>query len=74
MSDNEESGLQLMNAKSTERTKQRAELAQKQKRLIDELVELRVKMQSLLVLANRLPQVRFWSGCLISRARFMMNL
>ena len=45
-----------MNAKSTERAKQRAEIAQTQKRLIDELVEMRVKMQTLLVLANRLPQ------------------
>ena len=45
-----------MNAKSTERAKQRAEIAQTQKRLIDELVEMRVKMQTLLVLANRLPK------------------
>ncbi|KAK8829822.1 hypothetical protein WA577_001214 [Blastocystis sp. JDR] len=55
-SENEDAGFQLMNAKSTERAKQRAEIAQTQKRLIDELVEMRVKMQTLLVLANRLPQ------------------
>ena len=66
-SENEDAGFQLMNAKSTERAKQRAEIAQTQKRLIDELVEMRVKMQPLLVLANRLPQVGFIRALLIYR-------
>ena len=66
-SENEDAGFQLMNAKSTERAKQRAEIAQTQKRLIDELVEMRVKMQTLLVLANRLPQVGLARVLLIGR-------
>lgn len=53
----EESELQLMSGKSLERTKQRSDIAKKQKLLIDELVDLRVKMQSILVLVNKLPQV-----------------
>lgn len=57
MSDQNE--LQLMSGKSLERTKQRSEIAKKQKLLIDELVDLRVKMQNILVLMNKLPQVWF---------------
>lgn len=56
-SDSDDSGLQLLNEKSQERTKQRTEIAKKQKQLLDELVDMRVKMQSLLVLVNKLPQV-----------------
>lgn len=57
MSDQNE--LQLMSGKSLERTKQRSEIAKKQRLLIDELVDLRVKMQNILVLMNKLPQVWF---------------
>lgn len=56
-SDSDDNGLQLLNGKSQERTKQRTEIAKKQKQLLDELVDMRVKMQSLLVLMNKLPQV-----------------
>lgn len=55
----DENELQLMSGKSLERTKQRSEIAKKQKLLIDELVDLRVKMQNILVLMNKLPQVWF---------------
>lgn len=63
-SDSDENGLQLLNGKSQERTKQRTEIAKKQKQLLDELVDMRVKMQSLLVLMNKLPQVA--SLCFLS--------
>ena len=56
-SDSDDNDLQLLNGKSQERTKQRTEIAKKQKQLLDELVDMRVKMQSLLVLMNKLPQV-----------------
>ena len=55
--DSEDNGLQLLSGKSQEKTKQRTEIAKKQKQLLDELVDMRVKMQSLLVLMNKLPQV-----------------
>ena len=54
----DENELQLLSGKSLERTKQRSDIAQKQKQCIDELVDLRVKMQNILVLVNKLPQVR----------------
>lgn len=53
----DETELQLLSGKSLERTKQRSDIAKKQKQLIDELVDLRVKMQNILVLVNKLPQV-----------------
>lgn len=62
-SDSDDSGLQLLNEKSQERTKQRTEIAKKQKQLLDELVDMRVKMQSLLVLVNKLPQVALFLFC-----------
>ena len=54
----DENELQLLSGKSLERTKQRSDIAKKQKQCIDELVDLRVKMQNILVLVNKLPQVR----------------
>ena len=57
----DEGELQLMSGKSLERTKQRSDVGKKQKQLIDELVDLRVKMQNVLVLMNKLPQVPL--GC-----------
>ena len=54
----DENELQLLSGKSLERTKQRSDIGQKQKQCIDELVDLRVKMQNILVLVNKLPQVR----------------
>lgn len=46
-----------MNGKSVQRTKEKTDIAVAQKQLVDELVDFRVKMQNLLVLVNRLPQV-----------------
>ena len=57
-SDSEDGGLQLMSGRSVQRTKEKTDIAQAQKRFVDEMVDFRVKMQNLLVLMNRLPQVR----------------
>ena len=57
-SDSEDGGLQLMSGRSVQRSKEKTEIAQAQKRFVDEIVDFRVKMQNLLVLMNRLPQVR----------------
>ena len=57
MSSESDNDLKLLSDKSTERTKQRTEIAKKQKQLMDELVDMRVKMQSILLLVNKLPQV-----------------
>lgn len=56
-SDSEDGGLQLMSGRSVQRTKEKTDIAQAQKRFVDEMVDFRVKMQNLLVLVNRLPQV-----------------
>lgn len=56
-SESDGEGLQLMNGKSVRRTKEKTDIAVAQKQLVDELVDFRVKMQNLLVLVNRLPQV-----------------
>ena len=56
-SDSEDGGLQLMSGRSVQRSKEKTEIAQAQKRFVDEIVDFRVKMQNLLVLMNRLPQV-----------------
>ena len=56
-SESDGEGLQLMNGKSVQRTKEKTDIAVAQKQLVDELVDFRVKMQNLLVLVNRLPQV-----------------
>ena len=57
-SDSEDGGLQLVSGRSVQRTKEKTDIAQAQKRFVDEIVDFRVKMQNLLVLMNRLPQVR----------------
>ena len=72
-SESEDGGLQLMDQKSLERSKQRSETIKKQKQLIDELVDFRVKMQSILVLVNRLPQVDCLASSVISRAFYSLN-
>ena len=46
-----------MSGKSVQRIKEKTEIALVQKQFVDELVDFRVKMQNLLVLMNRLPQV-----------------
>lgn len=56
MSSESDNDLKLISDKSTERTKQRTEIAKKQKQLMDELVDMRVKMQGILLLVNKLPQ------------------
>ena len=56
-SESDGEGLQLMNGKSVQRMKEKTDIAVAQKQLVDELVDFRVKMQNLLVLVNRLPQV-----------------
>ena len=53
----DEGGLQLVSDKSVQRIKEKTEIALVQKQFVDELVDFRVKMQNLLVLVNRLPQV-----------------
>ena len=58
MSSESDNDLRLLSDKSTERTKQRTEIAKKQKQLMDELVDMRVKMQGILLLVNKLPQVK----------------
>lgn len=58
MSSESDNDLKLISDKSTERTKQRTEIAKKQKQLMDELVDMRVKMQGILLLVNKLPQVK----------------
>ena len=49
-SESDGEGLQLMNGKSVQRTKEKTDIAVAQKQLVDELVDFRVKMQNLLVL------------------------
>ena len=61
-SESDGEGLQLMNGKSVQRTKEKTDIAVAQKQLVDELVDFRVKMQNLLVLVNRLPQVSSGRG------------
>ena len=67
MSSESDNDLKLISDKSTERTKQRTEIAKKQKQLMDELVDMRVKMQGILLLVNKLPQVKRVTGFLIYR-------
>ena len=70
----DEGGLQLVSDKSVQRIKEKTEIALLQKQFVDELVDFRVKMQNLLVLVNRLPQVRCYGDCLNNRELFEMNL
>lgn len=67
MSSESDNDLKLISDKSTERTKQRTEIAKKQKQLMDELVDMRVKMQGILLLVNKLPQVKRVTEFLIYR-------
>ena len=45
-SESDGEGLQLMNGKSVQRTKEKTDIAVAQKQLVDELVDFRVKMQN----------------------------
>ena len=67
MSSESDNDLKLISDKSTERTKQRTEIAKKQKQLMDELVDMRVRMQGILLLVNKLPQVKRVTEFLIYR-------
>ena len=67
MSSESDNDLKLISDKSTERTKQRTEIAKKQMQLMDELVDMRVKMQGILLLVNKLPQVKRVTEFLIYR-------
>lgn len=59
-SETDEGGLRLVSNKSVQRIKEKTEIALVQKQFVDELIDFRVKMQNLLVMMNRLPQVPFF--------------
>ena len=70
----DEGGLQLVSDKSVQRIKEKTEIALVQKQFVDELVDFRVKMQNLLVLVNRLPQVLCFRYYLRNRELFETSL